>query len=121
MFTALDRIDWAAQKGSIQRAYEEAWYWFSPTGGGGLYYPRMSGANRSRAMRKSLFWFRAEAHYFPRREKGEVVRRARQLANAMTDAGVEVRELYSDDPGELIWEDLKQVLARPAGPVPKAF
>lgn len=55
------------------------------------------------------------------KDDGEVVRRARQLAQVIGDAGVEVRELHTDDPGEVIWEDMKQVLARPSGPVGRAF
>jgi len=120
MFTALEDIDFDEQKGSVQRAHEEAWYWFSRNGGGGLYRPRLTGKVRSQAVRKSLFWFKAEAG-FGYKDKGAVVGRARQLAKVMTDAGVEVRELRTSDPGEVIWEDMKQVLARPSGLIQRAF
>lgn len=120
MFTALLEIDFDRQKRSVQRAHEEAWWWFKPDGGGGLHYPRLTGKGRSQAVRKSLFWFKADAK-FRWNDRGAVVERARQLAQVMTDAGVEVRELWSDEPGEVIWEDLKQVLARPSGPVTRAF
>ena len=120
MFTALEEIDFDTQKGSVQRAHEEAWYWFSPDGGGGLYRPRLTGKLRSQAVRKSLFWFKADAR-FAWKEKGSGVRRARQLAQVMGEAGVEVRELHPDDPGDIVWEDLRQALARPSGTIPRAF
>lgn len=120
MFTALEHIDFDCQKGSIQRAHEEAWFWFCPGGGGGLYRPRLTGKVRNQAMRTSLFWFKADGK-FAWNDKGAVIRRARQLAQVMGDAGTEVRELHSDDPGEVLWEDMKQVLARPAGPIARAF
>ena len=120
MFTALEDIDFDEQKGSVQRAHEEAWYWFSRSGGGGLYRPRLTGKVRSQAVRKSLFWFKAEAG-FAWKDRGAVVERARQLAQVMEAAGVEVRELRTSDPGEVVWEDMKQVLARPSGPIQRAF
>lgn len=120
MFAALEDIDFDEQKRSVQRAHEEAWYWFSPNGGGRLYRPRLSGKLRSQSVRKSLFWFKADGT-FAWKDKGAVVRRVRQLAQVMGDAGVEVRELHTDDPGQVIWEDMKQVLARPSGPVGRAF
>ena len=120
MFTALEQIDFGSQKGSVQRAHEEAWYWFSREGGGGLYRPRLTGKVRSQAVRRSLFWFKADGK-FAWKDTGSVVRRARQLAQVIGDAGVEVREIRSNDPGEVIWEDMKQVLARPNGPIARAF
>lgn len=39
MFAARERIDFRKQPGRVQRAHEEAFYWFSPRGGGGLIYP----------------------------------------------------------------------------------
>lgn len=120
MFTALERIDFSRQRGSIQRAHEEAWFWFSLHGGGGLYRPRLTGKVRTQAVRKSLFWFKAEGR-FAGKETGSVLRRARQLAQVMGDAGVEVREIATDDPGEVIWQDTRQVLARPDGAVIRAF
>lgn len=72
-------------------------------------------------MRKSLFWFKPDAtfHGF---EKGSMIRRARELAAALTAAGGEIRELRIKDPGEIVWEDFDQVLAYPAPrSVPRAF
>jgi len=120
MFTALEDIDFEKQKGSVQRAHEEAWYWFSRDGGGGLYRPRLTGKVRSQAVRKSLFWFKTDGG-FKWNDDGAVVRRARQLAQVMGDAGVEVREIQSDNPGDVVWEDMRQVLARPSGPIERAF
>lgn len=37
----------SAQKGSVQRAHEEAWYWFSVEGGGGLYSEDLDYVRRS--------------------------------------------------------------------------
>jgi hypothetical protein len=82
MFTARDSVDFSALCGGLQRAHDEAWYWFSARGGGGLYLPRLQGRARTREVRKSLFWFKAEAA-FPGHEKGSVVRRARQLAEVL--------------------------------------
>ena len=121
MFAARDRIDFSAQKGSIQRAHEEAFYWFSPSGGGGLTYPKLKGKVRTPDVRKSLFWFREDAKFF-RREAGHVVVRARELASALTLAGCEIRELRMKNPGKIIWEDHLQVLALPdSRSVPRAF
>jgi hypothetical protein len=120
MFTARDRIDFRSQRGAIQRAHDEAWYWFSSSGGGGLHLPRLQGKARTREVRKSLFWFKAEAAFFGH-EKGSVVRRARQLAAVLTEAGVEIRELQSTDPGTIVWQDTKQVLALPTTAVERAF
>lgn len=120
MFTALDDLDLSQCKGSVQRAYEEAWYWFRPDGGGGLHRPRLSGKARSRSARRSLFWFRHDASFWGERP-GSVIDRARQLGQAVTLAGIEIREITLADPGDLIWEDNKQVLARPIGAVPRAF
>lgn len=121
MFEALRALDFSGQKGSVRRAHDEAWYWFKPDGGGGLHYPRLSGKVRTRAVRRSLFWFRADARFALNRERGAVVRRARQLAAVMGEAGVEVRELWADDPGRIVWEDYQQVLAEPSSPTPRAF
>lgn len=120
MFTALEDLDLSTQKGSVQRAHDEAWYWFSKEGGGGLHRPKLTGKLRSHAVRKSLFWFKADAR-FSSSDRGEVVRRAQQLADAVTAAGLEVRAIRSDGPGTVIWEDDRQVLARPSDRVPRAF
>lgn len=121
MFAARDSIDFSQQKGGVQRAHEEAFYWLSASGGGGLTYPRLRGKARSADIRKSLFWFREDATFF-RRPAGKVVVRARELAVTMKMAGCEIRELRTDDPGRIIWEDNLQVLALPdAGSIPRAF
>lgn len=120
MFYAIEKLDLTDAKGSVQRAFDEAWYWFSPQGKGGLYRPRMKGKARNQAVRRSLFWFRAEAKFFDSRG-GLVVDRARQLADVVTSAGVEIREIQTRDIGELVWEDKFQVLALPTMPVPRVF
>jgi hypothetical protein len=120
MFAARDRIDFSLMKGSIQRAHDEAWYWFSPGGGGGLHRPNLRGRARNQAIRKSLFWFAADAAFWGQ-EPGSVVRRARQLGEVLTAAGFEIREIQTGDPGEVVWRDHDQVLARPTSPVERAF
>ena len=85
MFAARDAIDFSKQRRSIQRAHEEAFFWFSVGGsasGGGLTYPQLKGAVRSSKIRKSLFWFREDAKFG--KNAGSVVARARQLAAVMT-------------------------------------
>ena len=112
MFTARDNINFSEFRGSIQKAHEEAWVWFSPQGPGGLHYPRFKGKARTRNVRKSLFWFKEDA-YFLGYEKGSVIRRARDLAKSLTNAGTEIKEIKSNDPGEIIWSDSNQILALP--------
>lgn len=122
MFEARKRIDFSLMKGSIQRAQEEAFWWFAAQyGGPGLAYPRMKGKVRTRNVRKSLFWFTEDAAFHGYR-KGSVVCRARDLAWAITQAGVEIREIRMSNPGRLLWGDRLQVLALPEpGSVPRAF
>ena len=112
MFAARDNIDFSKLRGSIQRAHEETFYWFSATGGGGLLYPKLTGKFRTSKVRKSLFWFKDDASFWGHK-KGSVIHRARNLASVITDAGVEIREIRSQSPGEIIWHDDKQVLALP--------
>jgi hypothetical protein len=120
MFAKRNEIDFSEMKGSIQRAQDEAWYWFRPGGGGGLHRPNLRGHLRNQAVRKSLFWFVADAAFWGQ-EKGSVVRRARQLGEVLTSAGFEIREIQTDHPGEIIWHDYTQVLARPTSAVERAF
>jgi len=121
MFTALEKIDFSRFRGSLQRAHEEAFWWFKKNGGGGLAYPRLTGKLRSQKVRKCLFWFEADASFWGYR-KGSVVRRARDLAAVMTEAGCEIREVTVKDPGEIIWKDTIQVLAHySSDKVPRAF
>ena len=121
MFAARDQIDFSSLRGTLQRAHDEAFYWFSPHGGGGLLYPRLRGKLRTSKVCKSLFWFDEQASFWGH-PKGSVVRRARDLARVITQAGVEIRELRIEDPGEVIWKDPKQVLALPVvGQIPRAF
>lgn len=121
MFAARECVDFSRLRGSIQKAHEEAFYWFRADGGGGLLYPKLDGKLRTSKVRKSLFWFHEHAAFWGHR-KGSVVRRARDLARVMTEAGVEIRELCVQDPGEIIWKDTKQVLAFPVpGRIPRAF
>ena len=121
MFKAREDIDFTLQPRSLQRAHEEAFYWFSPHGPGGLAYPRISGRQRTRNIRKSIFWFKEDAAFWGC-EKGSVVRRARELGKVLTDAGVEIREIKTSNPGKIIWEDMKQILAQPGeGQIFRAF
>lgn len=121
MFAVRDEIDFSLLRGSLQKAHEEAFYWFSAKGCGGLLYPRLGGKLRTYKVRKSLFWFDEQA-YFWGHPKGSVVRRARDLARVITDAGIEIREIRVEEPGEIIWQDSKQVLAFPGrSEIPRAF
>ncbi|RYD54271.1 MAG: hypothetical protein EOP60_08065 [Sphingomonadales bacterium] len=121
MFAARERMDFASLPGQVQRAHEEAFYWFSPKGGGGLIYPRLRGEARTSAVRKSHFWFYEDASFWGA-PRGSVVERARRLAEAITLAGVEVRELRVADPGTIIWQDTMQVLAwSQHKAIPRAF
>ncbi|MBW8636539.1 hypothetical protein K1W69_04990 [Hoeflea sp. WL0058] len=122
MFEARRWIDFSVQKGSIQRAQEDAFWWFAAKHGGpGLAYPSLKGKSRTRNVRKSLFWF-VEDSAFPHYEKGSVIRRARDLAWAITQTGAEIREIKTADPGRIIWRDWVQVLALPnPGSVPRAL
>ncbi len=113
MFAARDEIDFSRFKGSVQRANEEAFYWFLANHGMGLTFPRLKGKARSADVRRALFWFREDAT-FSDRKAGRVVDRARQLAQALTLADCEIRELKTRDPGQIVWEDTKQVLAVPS-------
>lgn len=120
MFAARDQIDLSLLPGSLQRAQEETFFWFSKRGPG-LLYPRLTGKLRTRNVRKSLFWFKEDASFwgYP---KGSVVQRARDLAKVITESGIEIREIRRSDPGRVIWQDLKQVLALPDPKgVPRAF
>lgn len=123
MFTARDRIDFSSQKGSVQKAHEEAWYWFHPNGGGGLRYPHLKGKVRTPEIRKSLFWFKKDATFsFTDRSAGKVVDRAQELASALTLAGCEIRKIEVKNPGQILWEDSNQVLAfADPAEIPNAF
>ncbi len=121
MFAARDDVDFSELKGSIQRAHDEAFYWFSKDGGAGLPYPRLKGKVRTPDIRKSLFWFKEDAKFF-NRQAGSMVMRSRELARVLTLAGCEIREIKLKNIGEIIWDDGKQFLALPPlGKAPRAF
>lgn len=121
MFLARDEIDFSVLKRSLQKAHEEAFYWFSKNGGGGLAYPEFRGKSRTYKVRKSLFWFKEDARWVFG-SGGSVILRARELAKVLTEAGQEIREITIEDPGEIIWEDSNQILAFPKDiEIPKAF
>lgn len=58
-------------------------------------------------------WFRSQA--------GEAVSRARYLSLLLEEAGVPVREVRTKHPGEIIWSNRHQVVARPTRAHPRAF
>lgn len=60
-----------------------------------------------------ICWFRPEAD--------EAIDRARYVAWLMEEAGFPVREVRTEVPGDLIWQDAMQVVAKPGGHVPVAF
>lgn len=68
---------------------------------------------RRRGTIHGICWFRPEAD--------EAIGRARYAGWLMTEAGVPVAEIRTADPGELIWQDAVQVVARPGRHVPVAF
>ena len=112
MFCAREEIDFSQLQDSDQRAQEEAFFWFSSRGPGRLLYPRLKGRSQTRNVRQSLFWFKEKAAFFGP-DKGSVIKRARELAKVLSEAGTEIREIKMEDPGEIIWQDHKQILALP--------
>lgn len=60
-----------------------------------------------------ICWFRPEAR--------EAIGRARYVGWLMTEAGAPVRQIRTDEPGELIWRDPMQIVAKPGDHVPVAF
>ncbi|MEL7271998.1 MAG: hypothetical protein AAGK33_01050 [Pseudomonadota bacterium] len=124
MFETRKDIDFSQFRGSVQKANEEAFYWFTAASGGGLAYPRLKGKVRTPNVRKGLFWFREDGRFFaPNSLNGKsVIDQARNLAAALRMAGCEIREIRCKDPGRIIWEDRLQVLAVPKfEKIPKAF
>lgn len=88
--------------------------------------PQLSGPDRVKGGKRALFWFRANAGW--RRgwdEKstspGTVIFDARELAHRLTVWGIEIREITTRSPGQVLWQDEHQVLAVPEKPVPRAF
>jgi hypothetical protein len=47
MFQAREQIDFTKLPGRVQRAHDEAWFWFRCNGGGGIQYPRLHGKART--------------------------------------------------------------------------
>ena len=62
---------------------------------------------------EGICWFRPEA--------SEAINRARYVSWLMTEAGVPVEELRRDNPGEVIWWDDLQVVAKPPRDLRRAF
>ncbi len=62
---------------------------------------------------EGICWFRPEA--------GEAIKRARYVAWLMSEASVPVEELRREDPGEIIWRDDQQVVAKPPKDLRRAF
>jgi len=68
---------------------------------------------RRRGTVHGVCWFRPEA--------GEHISRARHMGWLMTEAGCPVEEIRTRYPGEVIWRDAAQIVARPGADVPRAF
>ncbi|MEM9061861.1 MAG: hypothetical protein AAGD13_15485 [Pseudomonadota bacterium] len=62
---------------------------------------------------RGICWFRPEAH--------QAIDRARYVAWLMTEAEVPVEEIRRSCPGEVIWQDHQQVVAKPPRDLAKAF
>lgn len=60
---------------------------------------------RRRRAIEGICWFRPEA--------GEAIVRARYVGWLMTEAGAPLQEIRTADPGEIMWRDAMQVVARP--------
>jgi hypothetical protein len=60
-----------------------------------------------------LCWFRPEAR--------EAINRARYVGWLLTDVGHPVAGLKRDDPGEIIWQDDCQLVAKPPRDLPRMF
>ncbi|MEO0622339.1 MAG: hypothetical protein AAFU49_09795 [Pseudomonadota bacterium] len=82
--------------------------------------PEMRGPRRLRGAKAALFWFPARAA-LPKSQPGTVVLAARAMAWELARWDVEIREITTRSPGEILWCDPHQVLARPTEPVPRAF
>ncbi len=74
---------------------------------------RLVRRSKRRGSIHGICWFRPEA--------GEAISRARYVAWLMEEAGEPVRPLQSRDPGEILWRDPMQVVAKPGPHVPRAF
>ena len=68
---------------------------------------------RRRGTIHGVCWFRPEA--------GEHITRARHMGWLMGEAGRPVEEIRTRHPGEVIWRDDVQLVARPGANVPRAF
>ena len=68
----------------------------------------------------ALFWFIDDAGYVGH-AKGTLLLTARAVAHELSKWDVEIRELHCRHPGEILWQDHDQVLAKPIGTVPRAF
>ncbi|MEO1492303.1 MAG: hypothetical protein AAFV19_09155 [Pseudomonadota bacterium] len=86
----------------------------------GLGRPALHGPRRIRCGKAALFWFKADAgwHTSPR---GNVVTRARAMVAELIRWDVEIRVIFCDDPGQILWQNRYQVLALPTAKVPRAF
>lgn len=58
-------------------------------------------------------WFRPEAH--------EAIRRARYATWLMEEGGTPTREIRAWHPGEIMWRDTLQIVAKPARDIPRGF
>ena len=74
---------------------------------------RMCRTFRRRRTVWGICWFRPQA--------GTHITRARYMAWLMGEAGCPVEEIRTRHPGEVIWQDDHQIVARPGTDVPRAF
>jgi len=82
--------------------------------------PVLRGPARDRRARQALFWFKPDARWRGR-APGTVVLDARAFAGQLARWQVEIREIRTAEPGEIIWDDRYQILAIPKCAVPRAF
>ena len=74
---------------------------------------RLARRFRRRRTIRGVCWFRPEA--------GEHIARARYMGWLMSEAGCPVEQIRTRYPGEVIWRDAHQIVARPGADVPRAF
>ena len=87
---------------------------------GSLQIPFRGGRPVHPEWKRALFWFVDDAACVGH-AKGTILLTARAVAHELSKWDVEVRELHREDPGEVIWNDGDQVLAKPPKDLGRAF